>query len=77
MKPELTGRGLGAAFVSACIEFALREHQYAGEAVRLGVPASNERAIKVYQRLGFTEFNRIVGEVDGQAFDAVQMKKEI
>ena len=40
-------------------------------------PASNERAIKVYQRLGFTEFNRIVGEVDGQAFDAVQMKKEI
>ena len=77
LKPELTGRGLGVEFVSACIEFALREHRYGGDAVRLGVPASNERAIKVYQRLGFTEFNRVRGEVDGESFEAVQMMKAL
>lgn len=75
LKPALTGRGLGAAFVAACIDFAVRTHCYAGEAVRLGVPASNTRAIKVYQRVGFTIFNRVMGEVAGQTFEAVQMKK--
>ncbi len=75
LKPELTGRGLGEGFVSACIEFAVSEHNYEGEAVRLGVPAFNERAIKVYKRAGFEIFNRAMGEVDGTEFEAVQMKK--
>ncbi|MBN2548804.1 MAG: GNAT family N-acetyltransferase [Anaerolineales bacterium] len=77
LKPELTGRGLGAGFVSACIEFAIREHRYRGKYVRLGVPAFNQRAIKVYERLGFVEFNREWGEIEGRKFEAVQMMKPL
>jgi ribosomal-protein-alanine N-acetyltransferase len=75
LKPELTGGGRGAHFVSACLEFALRKHNYQGEYVKLGVPVFNQRAIKVYQRLGFEEFKRETGEMDGRPFEAVQMKK--
>ncbi|MEW5871150.1 MAG: GNAT family protein [Chloroflexota bacterium] len=74
LKPELTGRGLGAGFVSACIAFALARHGYTGDYIRLGVPAFNQRAIKVYERLGFQIFNREQGEIDGKTFEAVQMK---
>lgn len=77
LKPELTGRGLGEAFVSACVEFAVREHQYEGEAVRLGVPAFNKRAIKVYQRVGFVVFNRTVSEESSEEFEAIQMMKTL
>jgi ribosomal-protein-alanine N-acetyltransferase len=77
LKPELTGRGLGEGFVAACIEFAVSEHNYQGEAVRLGVPVFNERDIKVYKRVGFQVFARAVGQVDGRKFEAVQMIKSL
>jgi ribosomal-protein-alanine N-acetyltransferase len=77
LKPELTGRGLGTGFVSACIEYAMKRHNYRGEYVRLGVPAFNERAITVYERVGFEVFDRVVGEVDGREFEAVQMRKRV
>jgi ribosomal-protein-alanine N-acetyltransferase len=68
---------LGAEFVLACIEYALKRHNYRGEYVRLGVPAFNRRAITVYERVGFEVFDKVVGEVDGQEFEAVQMRKSI
>jgi len=77
LKPELTGRGLGLGFISACIEFAVEKRNYKGEYVRLGVPAFNQRAIKVYERVGFRVFNRTVGEVNGKTFEAIQMKKPL
>ena len=75
LKPELTGRGLGLEFITACINYALKAYTYEGEAVRLGVPAFNERAQKVYKRLGFEEFNRTEGEIEEKKYEAVQMKK--
>ncbi|MBN1148117.1 MAG: GNAT family N-acetyltransferase [Anaerolineales bacterium] len=75
LKPELTGRGLGVSFVRACLEFAVKWYDYKGEYVRLGAPAFNERAIKVYEKVGFEVFNRAAGEINGREFEAVQMRK--
>ncbi len=77
LKPECTGLGWGTGFVSACVEFAVGRHNYRGEYVRLGVATFNERAIKVYERIGFQVFNRTVGEIDGKEFQVVQMQKRL
>lgn len=51
MRPDLTGKGLGLAFVQAGLSFA--RAQFAPLAFRLFVFAFNERAIRVYEKAGF------------------------
>lgn len=51
MRPDLTGRGLGAEFVLAGLRFA--QDAYSPAAFRLTVAASNLRAVRVYERVGF------------------------
>ena len=51
LRPDLTGRGLGLAFVMAGLDFA-RERLGATRFV-LDVAEFNERAIRVYERAGF------------------------
>lgn len=43
LRPDLIGHGLGTGFVSACVEFAQRRHDYRGDYVRLAVAAFNGR----------------------------------
>jgi ribosomal-protein-alanine N-acetyltransferase len=51
LRPDMTGKGYGLAFVQAGLEFG--QARYAPEAFQLGVAGFNQRAIKVYQRAGF------------------------
>ena len=51
MRPELTGRGLGAGFVEAGLAFA--REKYAPAAFRMTVAAFNSRAAGLYERIGF------------------------
>ncbi len=51
MRPDLTGKGLGLAFTKAGLDFAQQEFQ--PNAFRLYVLPFNERAIRVYERVGF------------------------
>ncbi|MED1952677.1 GNAT family N-acetyltransferase [Brevibacillus centrosporus] len=53
MKPELTGLGLGAAFMKRGMEFAVKH--YAPSQLRLSVAAFNKRAIRLYEKMGFQE----------------------
>ena len=51
MRPNLTGKGMGLAFVNAGLDFAKK--QFAPETFRLYVLTFNERAIRVYEHAGF------------------------
>lgn len=51
MRPDLTGRGGGLAFLLAGLAFATQE--FAPARYRLTVATSNRRAITVYERAGF------------------------
>ncbi|MEB3101881.1 GNAT family N-acetyltransferase [Ferviditalea candida] len=51
MRPDLSGRGLGEAFVLSIIEEA--NSRAPGQAIDLEVHAWNRRAFKVYERCGF------------------------
>jgi len=56
LRPDLTGRGLGESFLRAQLEYASQEWEPA--TFRLFVAAWNERAIRLYERLGFREVAR-------------------
>jgi ribosomal-protein-alanine N-acetyltransferase len=77
LRPDLVGRGLGTDFVKSCVHHAVEHHAYQGMSVRLGVAAFNKRAIKVYERAGFEAYDEAVGEIAGQEFDCVYMRKRL
>lgn len=53
--PDLCGQGIGYDFLKAGLDFA--KNKFAVRKFRLTVAAFNERAIKVYAKLGFKEIN--------------------
>jgi len=56
LRPDLTGHGLGESFLRAQLEYAV--HEWEPVTFRLFVAAWNERAIRLYERLGFREVAR-------------------
>ena len=64
--------GLGTAILEEGIEWA---RSVRVSRLKLGVFATNERAIALYRKFGFVEEGRLVGEVilDGQPVDEVLM----
>jgi [ribosomal protein S18]-alanine N-acetyltransferase len=56
LRPDLTGRQLGESFLRAQLDYA--SHSWQPEIFRLFVAAWNERAIRLYERLGFHEVAR-------------------
>ncbi|MGI9648961.1 MAG: GNAT family N-acetyltransferase [Acidimicrobiia bacterium] len=53
MKPSLTGRGLGSAFVRSVIGFA--REAFEERPLRVTIAALNQRALRVWSGCGFTE----------------------
>ena len=71
MKPELTGKGNGAAFLKAGLQFA--ETRYSPKNITLSVAAFNKRAIKLYEKLGFKETESFVQATNGGQYEFVKM----
>jgi [ribosomal protein S18]-alanine N-acetyltransferase len=63
LRPDLTGRGLGEQFMLTGLKFA--RSIYGHRCVVLDVAAFNERAIRLYRRVGFTETGRHTETFDG------------
>jgi [ribosomal protein S18]-alanine N-acetyltransferase len=72
MKPQLTGNGQGLAFLLQGMEFAAAEYQAVH--FTLSVAAFNERAIKVYERAGFTTIETFMQDTNGSTYEFIKME---
>jgi RimJ/RimL family protein N-acetyltransferase len=58
LRPDLTGKGLGLAFVNAGLAFGTE--QFAPSAFGLYVMTFNQRAMRVYERAGFQRVREVI-----------------
>ena len=66
LRPDLCGRGLGGDFVALCLRFA--EERYGAVRFRLSVAAFNQRAVRVYQKAGFSIVCEVTNSVSRNKF---------
>lgn len=75
MRPDLTGKGLGLTFLNAGIEFA--KEKFKPDFFSLSVARFNKRAIKVYEKAGFSITRKFINETNGGRFEFVEMVKSV
>jgi ribosomal-protein-alanine N-acetyltransferase len=75
LRPDLTGRGLGEEFVAACVSYAISQYELIRHTIKLAVALFNQRAIKVYQRVGFAEINKTIRDTHIGQVDFVEMER--
>ena len=71
VRPDLTGQGLGATFVSAVLRFARKKmtpHEF-----RVTVAEFNKRALREWQKAGFEPVQRFERTPDGMRFVVLAM----
>ena len=71
LRPDLTGRGLGAAFLAAGLDFA--RERFAPDRFTLAVATFNERAITVYKRAGFARGRVYMHWTNGAEWEFLEM----
>ena len=72
MKPAITGRGKGTEFLKEAIDFVKAE--FRAEKITLSVAAFNERAIKVYRKIGFEDTGSMMQKTNGSTFEFLNME---
>jgi [ribosomal protein S18]-alanine N-acetyltransferase len=73
LRPDLTGRGLGHEFMETGLAFA--RERFRPARFRLSVASFNERAIKVYERTGFTITREFDHETNGGVHRFLEMTR--
>ena len=73
LRPDLTGHGLGLAYVHSGLDFA--RERFAPRKFTLSVAAFNERAITVYERAGFAATRSYAHETNGGIHAFVEMER--
>jgi RimJ/RimL family protein N-acetyltransferase len=69
LRPDLTGKGLGEAFLGAVLDFG--ERTFAPAAFRTTVAAFNQRSRRLCERAGFRPVQRFVCAGDGVEFEVL------
>lgn len=75
MRPDLTGKGQGLAFVNAVLDFA--QKKFAPKHFRLYVFSWNERAIRVYERAGFQRVRVFMQRNIHGTHEFLEMSKDV
>lgn len=74
MRPDITGKGFGTEFVKSIINFG--KQKYNLNYIDLTVAKFNNRAIKVYEKLGFKVVEEFVNTIRGNDYDFIAMRLE-
>ena len=74
MRPDLTGKGFGAGYLLAGLEYA--RERFAPEIFTLSVTTFNERAIRVYERAGFERGHVYTHHTNGGDYLFLAMARE-
>jgi [ribosomal protein S18]-alanine N-acetyltransferase len=72
MRPELTGSGMGLAFMKAGMDFV--KSRFKPDIITLSVAMFNQRAIKVYRRLGFIDLDTFMQNTNGGSYEFLRME---
>lgn len=75
LTPSLTGMGMGSRFVQTCLDFALDRLKFKGNKFILKVAEFNQRAIRVYENMGFKETFREDEQSGKKTLCFVRMEK--
>jgi ribosomal-protein-alanine N-acetyltransferase len=75
LRPDCTGKGLGQAFIEAGLEYAKQKFEPA--TFRLSAATFNQRAIKVYEKVGFRPDGTFVVETNGGQHEFLRMVREV
>ncbi len=73
LRPDLTGQGLGFAFIQAGLDFA--RQTFVPQHFRLSVALFNRRAIRVYEQAGFQPVKTVVVETNGGQHEFLDMMR--
>lgn len=73
LRPDCTGKGLGATFIEAGLQFA--KLTFDPTTFRLSVATFNQRAIRVYEQLGFARERVFQQKTNGGMYEFVQMAR--
>ncbi|WP_273834027.1 GNAT family N-acetyltransferase [Guptibacillus sedimenti] len=74
MRPDLTNRGMGLDFLKAGLAFV--KNVYNPRKITLSVATFNQRAIKVYRKLGFRDVNTFMQDTNASTFEFLKMEYE-
>lgn len=72
LRPDFTGKGEGVAFLKSGIEFV--KNNYDPEKLTLSVAAFNQRAIKVYRKVGFKDSGTFAQNTNGGTYEFLKME---
>jgi [ribosomal protein S18]-alanine N-acetyltransferase len=72
MRPDLTGCGMGSEFLKAGIDFV--KSRFSPVKIMLSVATFNERAIKVYRKIGFQDLDTFKQDTNGGTYEFLRME---
>lgn len=72
MRPDLTGKGNGVDFLKAVIRFI--QSEFPTEKVTLSVATFNERAIRLYRKIGFKDVETYMQDTNDSTFEFLKME---
>lgn len=74
MRPDLTGNGRGTEFLHAGMDFV--KSRFTVDKIMLSVATFNQRAIKVYRKVGFKDIDTFMQDTNGITYEFLRMVYE-